>query len=139
MLNFVALGRDALLQDLPGGTRGKIAPECHGNPPGQHFTEDDQQQPCRSKLTDRHDEHQRGDQAVIEPEDDLAQPISPVRMLLIELIHSRQCSSSSCIDHWPHCNTFSGNENGIFAAAWCTMTGVPMVVLYRCYGGRDEI
>src|SRR6266566_6635123 len=138
MLNFVALGRDTLVQDLLGGTRGKIAPKCHRNPSGQHFTEYDQQQPCGSKLTHRHDEHQRGDQAIIEPEDDLAQPISPVRMLLIELLHSRRCSSSSCIDHWPHCNMFSGNENGIFAAAWCTMSG-GLLLCIDATRGRDEI
>ena len=54
--------------------------------------------------------------------------------LLLELLHSRRCSSSSCLDHWPHCNMFSGNENGIFTATWCTM----IEGLWLCIDATEE-
>lgn len=42
MLNFIALGGDALVQDLPGGPCRKIASKGHRDPSSQHLTQYDQ-------------------------------------------------------------------------------------------------
>ena len=95
MLNFIALGGDALVQNLPGGPCRKIASKGHRDPSGHHFTQHDQEKPCGRNLTDGHDEHQGGDQAIIESKDNLAQPITPMWVLFIYLLQRNQFSFSS--------------------------------------------
>src|SRR5438105_5982085 len=95
MLNFIALGGDALVQNLPRGPCRKIASKGHRDPSGHHFTQHDQEKPCWRNLTHGHDEHQGGHQSIIESKDNLAQPITPMWVLFVDLLQRNRFSYSS--------------------------------------------
>src|SRR5579884_315052 len=91
MFHFVALCGNAALKDLPGCSCRQIASQSHRDPSGQYLTQHDQQEPCGCNLADRHDEDQGRDQAVVNPEDYLAQPISSMRMLFFARLYNCSC------------------------------------------------
>src|SRR5215467_2537783 len=65
MLNLKPFRRDALFEDLFSGPCGKVSSKRHRNPPGQHLTKYDQQQPPRCNFAHRHDKHKGGNQAIV--------------------------------------------------------------------------
>src|SRR5689334_10724013 len=83
VLNLVPLGGNTLGENLLLGASGQVASKCHRDPSSQHLAQHNYYQVSRSGRTDSHDEHQCGDQTIVEAKDNFAEPITPMWMLLI--------------------------------------------------------
>src|SRR5262249_33475326 len=84
--DLVPLGGDALGEDRPFGARREEGTEAHRRGTGDELAKrDDDELPGRD-LADRQDEDQRRYQAVVEPEDDLAEPATTVGVSLLHAV-----------------------------------------------------
>src|SRR5712691_3314627 len=87
MLDFVAFGRDTMIENLLLSAGSEIPAKGHRYPSSQDLAQHNHYEMSRRDSAHRHEKHKRGDQAVIKPEHNLTEPIAPMRMLLIDLLH----------------------------------------------------
>src|SRR5437016_1642353 len=88
MLYLIPFDLDALIKYFFGSTCGEVATKPHRDSSGHHFAKHNKYQVSGYSCTDSHDKHKRSDQAIIESKHNLSEPITPVRVLFIDLLHS---------------------------------------------------
>src|SRR6185437_10841299 len=85
LFDLLALGRDTVREEIMLGPGRKVAAQEHRDPAGGNFRESDQEKGGMSlgHRAGRDDEHEGGNQAIVESEYDIAEPATSMRMLLL--------------------------------------------------------
>jgi hypothetical protein len=96
MLNFIALGGNALVQNLPGGPCRKIASKAIEIPPASTSPSTTSSSRVGATSLTAMMNTRVVTRPTLSSKDDLAEPITPMWMLFFDLLHENQVSFSSC-------------------------------------------